>query len=138
MSFLPDRAGEPKTDEESLQEEYDKVTQFQRLLFRHWPPLHDVALSNCGAITKPSSLLPHLSKLSGADLVSLACRQLRVVAEGDASVLGEDFVKEAVAWHFEHKPSRRSAQADVLFDLGSVQYVYSTEVQYFSPQKCST
>ena len=31
---------------------YEKVCQLQRLMYKHWPQLKELALSNCGTVEK--------------------------------------------------------------------------------------
>ena len=104
---INDHTGEPKTDDDCMTEEYDKVTQFQRLVFKHWPALKELALANCGTVTDPEKLVAHLGALKEADLAELACGQLRAVSDADASEGGAGLTRDALAWHFQHKPSRR-------------------------------
>ena len=57
--------------------QYERLTQFQRLLFKHHPSLKDLALSNCGTLQKRSMLKPALEALPEAELRALVIRQLR-------------------------------------------------------------
>ncbi len=57
--------------------QYERLTQFQRLLFKHHPPLKDLALSNCGTLQKRAVLQPALDGLPEAELRALVTRQLR-------------------------------------------------------------
>lgn len=45
-----------------------QVCQLQRLLFKHWPPLKELALSNCGSVEKRELLKRSLGALPAAEL----------------------------------------------------------------------
>jgi hypothetical protein len=59
------------------------VCQFQRLLFKYWPQLRDLALSNCAAACAPEGLKRALAGLQDEELQQLVCRQLRLTGEDD-------------------------------------------------------
>jgi intron-binding protein aquarius len=67
-----------KTSQNCLQ-----VCQFQRLLFKYWPQLRDLALSNCAAACAPEGLKRALAGLRDDELQQLVCRQLRLTGEDD-------------------------------------------------------
>lgn len=104
---LPLRAGETRTEEEGVQDHYDRISQFQRLAFYHIPALKDLALANCGAVASRQSLSRHLAPLPAAELARVACRQLRLLSQDDPDAADADFLREVLLWHFEHKPSRK-------------------------------
>ena len=74
----------------------EAVLQFQRLLFKHWPALRDVALTNCASARKPETLREALSPLSLEELHRLAVTQLRLVAPDDADVGDAGFLRDAI------------------------------------------
>jgi hypothetical protein len=60
-----------------------QVSQLQRLFFKHWPQLYDLALANCAAACAPDGLRRALRQLQGEELRQLVCTQLRLVGEDD-------------------------------------------------------
>ena len=60
--------------------QYERLTQFQRLLFKHHPSLKELALSNCGTLQKRSVLKPALEGLPQDELKKLATSQLRLLS----------------------------------------------------------
>jgi intron-binding protein aquarius len=60
-----------------------QVSQLQRLFFKHWPQLYDMALANCAAACAPDGLRRALRQLHGEELRQLVCKQLRLVGEDD-------------------------------------------------------
>lgn len=76
-------AGDALGDDDITASHYDKLTQLQRLAFKHWPPLRELALSSCGAIDARDALRRHLAALQPEQLRTLVTRQLRLAAEDD-------------------------------------------------------
>lgn len=60
-----------------------QVSQLQRLFFKHWPQLYDLALANCAAASAPDGLRRALRELNTEELRQLMCKQLRLVGEDD-------------------------------------------------------
>jgi len=76
-----------------------QVCQLQRLLFKHWPSLHDLALSNCGTVEKREVLRKHIAGLSLSDLQKLLVTQLRLVAADDPWAQRKPFLLEVGSCH---------------------------------------
>lgn len=74
---IDDHTGEPMTDAATVAAHYERLTQFQRLLFKHHPALRELALSNCGTVQKRSVLKPALERLPQEELTKLVVKQLR-------------------------------------------------------------
>lgn len=68
--------GQPLTDDQVTAQQYARVQQLQRLLFKHHPELQELALANCGAVAKRSRLLEALRGLDESLLTKLVCKQL--------------------------------------------------------------
>lgn len=60
-----------------------QVCQLQRLLFKHWPQLRELALSNCGTAERRDVLKRSLMDLTDEQLQALVTKQLRLVSESD-------------------------------------------------------
>ena len=58
---------------------YERLTQFQRLLFKHHASMRELALANCGTLQKRSMLKAALEALPEEELSTLVIRQLRCV-----------------------------------------------------------
>lgn len=41
---------------------YERLQQLQRLFFRHWPKLQELALANCGTVEKREVLRKELAQ----------------------------------------------------------------------------
>ncbi len=69
------------------------MCQLQRLVFKHWPQLKELALSNCGAVEKRDTLRRYLTALSEDELRFLVTRQLRLVSETDPWAQDKQFLQ---------------------------------------------
>jgi hypothetical protein len=69
------------------------VTQLQRLLFRHWPQLQDLALANCGTVERRDELRRGLGALSDDELSRLAVTQLRLADAADPWAARREFLE---------------------------------------------
>uniref|UniRef100_A0A7S3R311 Intron-binding protein aquarius n=1 Tax=Dunaliella tertiolecta TaxID=3047 RepID=A0A7S3R311_DUNTE len=108
MTFpINDHTGEALTDEDVTQAHYEKVCQLQRLLFKHWPKLHDLALANCGTVEKREVLRRHLASMSHEDLIKLMVKQLRLVSETDPWIASKPFLQEVMLTTYERRRSQR-------------------------------
>jgi intron-binding protein aquarius len=87
------------------------VLQFQRLLFRYWPPLKDIALTNCANARKPETLHAALVTLPPADLRRLVSTQLRLVAAEDSDVDDAAYLRAAVVTRYSPTPRPKTAIA---------------------------
>jgi hypothetical protein len=85
------------------------VTQLQRLFFRHWPQLKDLALSNCAAVDKRDALRRELGALADDELARLVCRQLRLASESDPWAARREFLEEVVVSAYERRRGQRAA-----------------------------
>ena len=84
-----------------------QICQLQRLCFKHWPQLKELALSNCGSVEKRDVLKRHLAELSPDQLRTLACLHLRLVGEEDPWAEDPAFITEVST-----PPTRRLATLD--------------------------
>ncbi|GIL75166.1 hypothetical protein Vretimale_7780 [Volvox reticuliferus] len=111
MSFpINDHTGEPLTDDDVTTAHYEKVCQFQRLCFKHWSKvesLHELALSNCGAVEQRDNLRRQLSALSPDQLHHMVCQQLRLVGEDDPWGADTAFLMEVLVSTYERRRSQR-------------------------------
>lgn len=80
------------------------MCQLQRLAFKHWPQLKELALSHCGSVEKRESLRKHLAGLSGEELRQLVTRQLRLVGEEDPWADMAGFLMEVSLTSFDRTP----------------------------------
>ncbi|GLI62109.1 hypothetical protein VaNZ11_004692 [Volvox africanus] len=109
---INDHTGEPLTDDDVTAAHYEKVCQFQRLCFKHWfqvESLHELALSNCGAVEQRDNLRRQLSVLSPEQLHHMACRQLRLMGEDDPWAADTVFLMEVLVSTYERRRSQREA-----------------------------
>ena len=70
------------------------MCQLQRLCFKHWPVLRELALSNCGSVEKREVLRRHLAGLSEEEMRFLVTKQLRLVADNDPWAQDPAFLSE--------------------------------------------
>ncbi|CAL8471736.1 g11278 [Coccomyxa elongata] len=103
---IDDQSGEPLSDAAVMAAQYERLTQFQRLLFKHHPQLRDLALANCGTLQKRSVLQPALEGLPHEQLSRLVTRQLRLVAEDDPMAADPEFLAEVVVSRYERQKSQ--------------------------------
>ncbi|KIY91735.1 Intron-binding protein aquarius [Monoraphidium neglectum] len=106
---IDDHTGEPLKEDDVLGRHYEKVTQLQRLFFRHWPQLKDLALSNCAAVDKRDALRRELGALADDELARLVCRQLRLASESDPWAARREFLEEVVVSAYERRRGQRAA-----------------------------
>jgi Intron-binding protein aquarius N-terminus len=74
----------------------EAVLQLQRLLFRRWPALQDVALTNCASARSRAVLDAALAPMKQDELYKLAVTQLRLADPRDGCVENSDFLREVV------------------------------------------
>ncbi|KAK9820367.1 hypothetical protein WJX72_009525 [[Myrmecia] bisecta] len=114
MTFpIDDHTGAPLSDEDVTSAHYDRVQQLQRLFFKHWPQLRELALANCGTVERREVLREHLSKLSQEELTRLVTEQLRLVAADDPWAQRTDFLLEVMLSSYQ----RRRFQTDVINEM---------------------
>eukprot|EP00798_Chlamydomonas_sp_ICE-L_P018650 gene18650-25166_t len=114
MAFpIDDHTGEPQTDDDVASAHYEKVCQVQRLAFKHWPQLKELALSNCGSVEKRDVLKRHLAALTEDELRFLVTHQLRLVAEDDPWAQDKGFLTEVMLSTYE----RRRMQREVINEM---------------------
>lgn len=82
---------------------YEKVTQLQRLAFKHIPALRELALANCGGVEKRDSLKRFLAALSEEQLRFLVTQQLRLVAQEDPWAADAKFLMEVMLATYERR-----------------------------------
>lgn len=85
------------------------MTQLQRLLFRHWPQLQELALSNAGSACARDGLKRALRELDDEALTTLAVSQLRLARPEDPWAGRRDFLEELVISAYERRKSQRAA-----------------------------
>lgn len=76
---INDHTGDALKEEDVTAEHYERLQQVQRLLFKHWPELHEVALMNCATLQAPTTLRKWFGALPVDDLRRLVTKQLRYV-----------------------------------------------------------
>uniref|UniRef100_A0A383WJ31 Uncharacterized protein n=1 Tax=Tetradesmus obliquus TaxID=3088 RepID=A0A383WJ31_TETOB len=106
---LNDHTGEQLKEDDVVAGHYDKVSQLQRLFFKHWPQLYDLALANCAAACAPDGLRRALRQLAPQELVQLVCRQLRLVGEDDPWAQDPDFLLDVLVSTYQRRASQRAA-----------------------------
>eukprot|EP00878_Enallax_costatus_P017916 GHUV01018838.1.p1 GENE.GHUV01018838.1~~GHUV01018838.1.p1 ORF type:complete len:1128 (+),score=501.36 GHUV01018838.1:269-3652(+) len=106
---LNDHTGEQLKEEDVVGQHYDKVCQVQRLFFKHWPQLRDLALANCAAACDPAGLKRALQGLSQDELRDLVCKQLRLVGQDDPWAQDHDFLLDVVVTAYQRRASQRAA-----------------------------
>ncbi len=108
LSFpIDDHTGDSLNEDAVTAAHYERVQQLQRLLFKHWPKLIDLALSNCGKLENRDVLIKFLRQLSPEELKLLVTSQLRLVDENDASASDPAFLTEVMVSAYERRRPQR-------------------------------
>lgn len=108
LSFpIDDHTGDSLSEDAVTAAHYERVQQLQRLLFKHWPKLNDLALSNCGKLENRDVLTNFLSQLSPEELRLLVTAQLRLVDESDPSASDPAFLTEVMVSAYERRRPQR-------------------------------
>jgi intron-binding protein aquarius len=117
LSFpIDDHTGDSLTEDAVTAAHYERVQQLQRLLFKHWPKLNDLALSNCGKLENRDVLTKFLSQLTPDELRLLVTAQLRLVDENDPSASNPAFLTEVMVSAYERRrPQREIIEAMPLY-----------------------
>jgi intron-binding protein aquarius len=110
---VDDHTGAQLTDDEMAARHYERLQQLQRLAFKHWPQLHDLALSHCAAIEKRPALLKHLQALSTEELSKLAVLHLRLVRHEQPWCGDRAYLLEVLVSNYEQRRSQRQAISDM-------------------------
>ncbi|BDA47113.1 probable NFX1-type zinc finger-containing protein 1 at C-terminar half [Coccomyxa sp. Obi] len=107
---IDDQGGDPLSDAAVVAAHQERVTQFQRLLFKHHladhPELRGLVLGTCSTVQKRSVLQPALLALPHERLRHLVTRQLRLVAEDDPMAADPEFLAEVVVSRYERQKSQ--------------------------------
>ena len=106
---IDDHTGEPLGEDDVAARHYDRFTQLQRLLFKHWPQLRDAALASAGAASEPAALRRSLRELDDAALKRLATAQLRLARADDPWTERRDFLEELVVGAYARRRGQRAA-----------------------------
>ncbi|GMH36875.1 hypothetical protein BSKO_04748 [Bryopsis sp. KO-2023] len=107
---VDDHTGEPQTEEQVVASHYEKLTQLQRLAFRHWHSnVPELAFLHCAEVQKRATLWKLLSKLPGEGLHKLVTKQLKIVDPDDVAAQRVDFLKEVVVNKYEKRRLQREA-----------------------------
>jgi len=110
MNFeIDDHTGEPLSDEEVSFRHSERITQLQRLCFRHIESLRELAMFNCGQVADKQFLSKELARLNPDELVKLATKQLCLVNGKDSWAENLDFLKAVVLQRYEARRSQREA-----------------------------
>jgi intron-binding protein aquarius len=108
LSFpIEDHTGDSLSEDAVTAAHYERVQQLQRLLFKHWPKLNDLALHNCGKLENRDVLTKFLSQLSPEELKLLITSQLRLVDENDPSASDPAFLTEVMVSAYERRRPQR-------------------------------
>lgn len=108
LSFpINDHTGDALNDDELTALHYEKVQQLQRLFYKHWPQLKDLALANCGTLSDANVLRKELAKLSHEEVKQLVVEQLRLVAEDEPLVDSNEFLMDVMVHSYEQRRSQR-------------------------------
>ena len=110
---VDDHTGAHLTDDEMSVRHYDRLQQLQRLAFKHWPQLRELALSNCAAIEKRSALTKHLQALTTDELCQLAVHQLRLARLEEPWSSNRHYLLEVLLSAHEKRRSQRQAISDM-------------------------
>ena len=108
---IDEHSGEPFTEEELQNRHYEKLTQFQRLMFHYWDDvLHDYAMMDCATLQKRETLSKLAENLKHEELQKLAITQLKLVSPDDAPWTERpEFLKEMLIRHYEKRSLQREA-----------------------------
>ncbi|KAK2976198.1 hypothetical protein RJ640_027489 [Escallonia rubra] len=106
---INDKLGRQLTDDEVLQNHYDRVQAFQLLAFKKIPKLRELSLANVGAIHRRADLSKKLSVLSPQELRDLVCCKLKLVSINDPWSERVDFLIEVMVSFFEKQQSQKEA-----------------------------
>lgn len=102
--------GEPLSEQEVVSSHYEKLTQLQRLAFKHWgSELADLAFMHCGELQKQKVFMKALSKLSEQGLHKLVTKQLKLVDPSDPKAHKVDFLKSILVKKYEKHRLQREA-----------------------------
>lgn len=117
LSFpIEDHTGDSLSEDAVTTAHYERVQQLQRLLFKHWPKLNDLALNNCGKLENRDVITKFLSQLSAEELKLLVTAQLRLVNESDPSASDPAFLTEVMVSAYERRrPQREIIEAMPLY-----------------------
>ena len=118
---IADHSGDEVTEEEMVHGEYERLQQLQRLFFKHWPQLKELALCTCGYLAKKENLRKDIVEvLSTDELKSLVVDQLRLVSSQDVggSNTSDGFSnKELLAEVLYSAFTRRQSQTELISQM---------------------
>jgi intron-binding protein aquarius len=106
---INDHTGAHLTDEDVSLAHAERITQLQRLVFKHVPKLMELALSTVSSLEKRTTLQRYLEMLTAEDTFLLCCEQLRLLSPDDPWAMRLDCLREVLITTFEKPQSQRQA-----------------------------
>ncbi|BBN15051.1 intron-binding protein aquarius [Marchantia polymorpha subsp. ruderalis] len=106
---IDEQTGAQLTDDDVLLAHCSRLQAFQRLVFKAVPKLHELALTNIGAIEKRDALIEKLSVLNAEEMKHLVCEQLKLISPNDPWANRGEFLIEVVVAAFEKRLSQRQS-----------------------------
>ncbi|KAK9877997.1 hypothetical protein WA026_020211 [Henosepilachna vigintioctopunctata] len=138
---ISDETGDPLTDHDMVQIQYNNITSLQKVIFSKFPDLYNFSLANVASINTRKSLLKHLEPMDSNSLHLIASYLSLVAPPGKESTsceVNKEFLIELLVSRHE----RRISQLDALNEMP----LYPTETTiwdenivptaYFSGEGC--
>ncbi|EDV21748.1 uncharacterized protein TRIADDRAFT_30088, partial [Trichoplax adhaerens] len=111
---INDHAGTALSYHDITDAHYDKITALQRMVFKHFPELRDLALNNVASIDTRDSIMKYLSELPRENIHQLAsCLNLVPKPEKDDEQYSKKYLIELLIYKYE----RRLSQLDAINDM---------------------
>lgn len=135
---IDDISGEALTEQEMTAKHYEAIHRLQTQVFKHFPDLREIYLTNISAIDTRSALYKHLHALKDSDLTKLAA----LTGLGDEEVLSNSCDRQLILELIISKHERQSPQLQALNEMP----LYPSEAiiwdenlvssQYYSGEGC--
>eukprot|EP00898_Chlorokybus_atmophyticus_P006825 jgi/Chlat1/7143/Chrsp57S06803 len=131
---INDHTGMQLKQDEMESAHCERILSLQRLTFKKYPELRDLALSNVGSIEKRATLMKYLDELGHDELHRLAIEHLHLLSPTDPWGERDEFLKEVLVSTFERRVSQKHAinmlplypNEEVLWDENVVPSIHYT------------
>ena len=107
---IDDISGEALTEQEMTKKHYDDIHRMQTQVYKNFPDLRDVYITNVSAIDTRNALLKHFQTLDDKNLVKLAA----LLGLGDEEVLVKNCERNLILELIVTKHERKSSQIQAL------------------------
>lgn len=107
---IDDITGEALTDQQMMKKHYESIIKMQKIVFKTFPHLRQVFISNVSAIDTRNNLMKHFEELNDSELIKFGS----LLNLSDEEILKENFNRNLIMELIVSKHERTSSQLQAL------------------------